>query len=154
MHIPAASPQSSHGVSQTCVFRIAATVHPNPGRGTCAAVGYFQGEQHLIIRHFQLTGINAALYGAAIACIEWALTRGATSVEIRTDSEIIVRQVNGACQVKDPGLAHLLKQIKELARRLSQFNLMHVETTEVKRAKRVAREEHAAWVHPLPWKSV
>ncbi len=73
---------------------------------------------------------NVAEYRGLIAALETALRLGATHLEVRTDSELIQRQVTGVYKVRQPHLAELLGQVKRLAARLAGFRILHVRREE------------------------
>ena len=60
---------------------------------------------------------NVAEYDAVVRALYVALALGATEIEIRTDSETLVRQVNGEYAVRTPHLRPLHKQVLRLLRR-------------------------------------
>jgi len=97
---------------------------------------------------------NVAEYRGLIAALEEALSRGATELEVRTDSELIQRQVTGVYRVRQPHLVPLATAVRELAARLRTFRILHVRREENRDAdalanramdeRRSGREEVAA----------
>jgi len=69
---------------------------------------------------------NVAEYRALIAGLECALEHGATALEVRMDSELVVRQMTGIYKVKNEGLKPLFQQAKGLAQRFGTFRIQHV----------------------------
>jgi ribonuclease HI len=69
---------------------------------------------------------NVAEYRGLIAAIDAALRLGATELEVRTDSELIQRQVTGVYKVRQPHLQVLLAEVRVLAARLRHFRVIHV----------------------------
>src|SRR5437867_4236541 len=57
---------------------------------------------------------NFAEYRGAIAALEAALGLAARDVELRMDSELVVRQLSGRYKVRNPGLLPLYKRILAL----------------------------------------
>src|SRR3989337_2861069 len=53
---------------------------------------------------------NEAEYRAIIAALEKAIQLGAKQVEVRSDSELVVRQINGQYRVKNASLKPLYQQ--------------------------------------------
>ena len=53
---------------------------------------------------------NVAEYRALLKGLERARAMGAGDVEVRSDSELLVRQMNGQYRVKSPGLKPLFEQ--------------------------------------------
>ena len=57
---------------------------------------------------------NQAEYRAVIAALEEAVRLGIAGVEVKSDSELVVKQINGRYRVKHPGLKPLYRQVREL----------------------------------------
>lgn len=69
---------------------------------------------------------NQAEYEALAIGLEQALAMGATSVTIRADSELMVRQVDGAYQVKNEGIKPLFAKVTALLSRLEHYTIHHI----------------------------
>ncbi len=69
---------------------------------------------------------NQAEYSALILALERALDLGATQVEIRSDSELLVRQINGQYKVKNAGLKPLFEKARTMIAKLESFGIKHV----------------------------
>lgn len=69
---------------------------------------------------------NVAEYHALIAALEMAASRDVDEVEVRADSELIVRQMNGIYRVRHPDLIPLHARAATLARRFRAFRIVHV----------------------------
>jgi ribonuclease HI len=69
---------------------------------------------------------NVAEYKALVAGLECALAHGATALEVRMDSELVVRQMTGVYKVRNEGLKPLFEQAKALARKFGTFRIAHV----------------------------
>jgi probable phosphoglycerate mutase len=63
---------------------------------------------------------NVAEYRGLIAGLEKALELGVTEVEVVSDSELVVRQMQGDYKVKNETLRELHEQAGDLARRLEK----------------------------------
>ena len=83
---------------------------------------------------------NVAEYRGAIAAVEAALERGATELELRLDSELIVRQLEGRYRVKHKQLKPLYEQLSALIDRLDSFQPTHVRRALNTRADALANE--------------
>jgi ribonuclease HI len=92
----------------------------NPGPAGAGAV--LLDEQGNILnkvcKYLGETTNNQAEYQAAILGLETALEMGATRVQLRADSELMVKQLLGQYRVKKPELKPLYDQVKSL---LNQF---------------------------------
>ena len=69
---------------------------------------------------------NVAEYQALLHGLRFALERGAREVEVFSDSELLVRQVEGRYRVKNPGLLPLFREAKALMARFERVRLKHV----------------------------
>jgi ribonuclease HI len=69
---------------------------------------------------------NVAEYRAVIAGLEKALKLGATQLEIRSDSELMVRQLSGRYKVKSPGLLPLYKKAAEYLLQFEKVTLKSI----------------------------
>ncbi len=69
---------------------------------------------------------NQAEYRAIIAALEKAIELGARQVDIRLDSQLVVRQVGGGYRVKNTGLKPLYQRVKQLLGLLEGFTITHI----------------------------
>jgi probable phosphoglycerate mutase len=69
---------------------------------------------------------NVAEYRALIAGLEAAADRSVDRLEVRLDSELLVRQVTGRYRVKAANLKPLSLQAARLIRRLGDVRVVHV----------------------------
>jgi len=101
---------------------------PNPGPAAIGAT--IKDEQgRLIARISQRIGIttnNQAEYRAIIAALEHAISLGVNRVEMRSDSELVVKQINGKYRVKKAALKPLYHRVKQLQRQLQGFTITHI----------------------------
>ncbi|HEX2974191.1 MAG TPA: ribonuclease HI family protein [Tepidisphaeraceae bacterium] len=67
---------------------------------------------------------NVAEYRALITALEQARQLGARKIQIRGDSELIIKQMRGEYRVKHPDLQPLYQEAQELVR---QFELLSIE---------------------------
>ena len=83
---------------------------------------------------------NVAEWSGFVAALDAAIEAGAHDVEIRADSELVVKQFNGVYRVKAPHLAGFLRQAQERARRIPRLRVVHVRREENREADRLANE--------------
>ncbi len=83
---------------------------------------------------------NQAEYRALIRVLEMASNYGFDSVEIRGDSELIVKQVKGAWNTNDPELKEHRVRVHELLREFDEWSLKHVPRGVNDRADDLANE--------------
>lgn len=69
---------------------------------------------------------NIAEYNGLLAALRYALDRGHRAVRIRSDSELLVKQVRGEYRVKNAGLQPLYQEAKRLIGQLDKVTLEHV----------------------------
>jgi ribonuclease HI len=81
---------------------------------------------------------NEAEYQAAIAGLEGALALGARHVELRMDSELVVRQLQYRYRVRNERLRPFFHRIIELRNRFESFTVVHVPRINNKRADQLA----------------
>lgn len=98
----------------------------NPGAASIGAllVGP-DGARHEISETIGRTTNNVAEYRALIAGLALARELGASGVEVRMDSELVIRQVQGRYQVKTSHLVPLRAEAAELVRAVGA-RLAHV----------------------------
>ena len=81
---------------------------------------------------------NVAEYRGAIAAVRAAVELRATELELRMDSELVVKQVNGEYRVRDPRLQRLFTDLEGVIDRLDAFSITHVPRAENARADALA----------------
>ena len=69
---------------------------------------------------------NVAEYYALLAALDAAVAHGITALRIRSDSELLVRQMQGRYKVKSADLKPLHERASKLARQLAYFAIEHV----------------------------
>jgi ribonuclease HI len=69
---------------------------------------------------------NVAEYFALLAALDYATLHGIAALRIRSDSELLVRQMQGVYKVKSPDLKPLQERAAKLARQLQYFAIEHV----------------------------
>ncbi len=122
----------------------------NPGPAAIGAVLLDEEGRELysISRPIGVASNNQAEYKAAIAALEAALALGARRLELRLDSELVVRQLEHRYQVRDPALRALFARMLELRRHFQEFQIVHIPREENKRADALANQ--ALDSAPLP----
>ena len=69
---------------------------------------------------------NEAEYKAVVLGLNAALQCGATSVELRSDSELLIKQLKGEYRVKNTRLKPLYEQVRASLLRFERSMLQHV----------------------------
>jgi ribonuclease HI len=73
-----------------------------------------------------ITTNNVAEYKALIAALKQALKMKGTQVEIRADSELMIRQLNGRYKIKAEGLKPLYIEVTQLLAKFESVALKHI----------------------------
>ena len=69
---------------------------------------------------------NVAEYYALIAALDYAQSHHITKLRVRSDSELLVKQMQGHYRVKSPSLRQLSERARRLAAGLAYFTIEHV----------------------------
>lgn len=97
-------------------------------------------ELHRSARRLGRATNNQAEYRAAVAALEAALGLGASEVELRMDSELVVRQLRGRYKVRNPRLIPLYKRVLDLRSRFAAFAIRYVSRAENRLADALANQ--------------
>ena len=100
----------------------------NPGPAAIGAIIKDEkGKRHARISlRIGVATNNEAEYRAVISALEKAIDLGARQVEVNSDSELVVKQVNGKYRVKKATLKPLFQQVKQLQSSLEGFTINHI----------------------------
>lgn len=114
----------------------------NPGP---SALGVYITDAHgkVLKEHGRYLGIqtnNFAEYSAIVDALVHAKELGATEVEMRMDSELAVKQLNGQYKVRNPGIAALFMQVHNAAIGLKKVTFVHVRREQNVEADRIVNE--------------
>jgi ribonuclease HI len=81
---------------------------------------------------------NVAEYNGLLAALQWAVDHRQPRVQIRADSELLVKQMRGEYKVKNAGLQPLHARARLLVARLEQVRFEHVRREFNKEADRLS----------------
>jgi probable phosphoglycerate mutase len=87
---------------------------------------------------------NVAEYHGLLAALKWAVDHYERQLHIRSDSELLVKQMRGEYKVKNPGLQTLCVQARLLVMQLDKVTFEHVRrelNTEADRLSNIAMDE-------------
>ena len=98
------------------------------GKGTIREFGHYIGE----------TTNNVAEYLALVYALQEALQAGCASVSVKTDSELLARQVNGQYKVRDAQLRLFHDVVQHLRRGFSHCSITHIPREQNVRADQLA----------------
>lgn len=80
---------------------------------------------------------NVAEYYGLIAALDAARERGVTRLRVESDSELLVRQIEGHYRVKSPDLKPLHERALRLSRSFEHFKIAHVPREKNREADRL-----------------
>ena len=92
---------------------------------------------------------NEAEYRAAIAALEAALGLGASRLELRMDSELVVRQLTGRYRVRNPRLQPLYGRLLDLRARFQSVTFRNIPRTSNRLADALANQALDRTSQPL-----
>jgi ribonuclease HI len=100
----------------------------NPGPAAIGIVIQDQAGNTIatISRQLGITTNNQAEYQAIIAALEKATSLGAKNVILKSDSELVVKQINGLYKIKKTALRPLYQQIVQLIGSLESFSISYI----------------------------
>lgn len=124
-----------------------AVAHIDGGaRGNPGPAGYgvrIERDDGTVVELKEALGIttnNVAEYRGLIAALAWAAAHGIGRLHVRSDSELLVRQMRGEYRVKHPGLQPLSAEARRLVRQIGDVRFEHVRRELNKDADRLANE--------------
>jgi ribonuclease H / adenosylcobalamin/alpha-ribazole phosphatase len=115
----------------------------NPGPAGYGSVVWTADHETVLAESKQAIGSatnNVAEYRGLIAGLEEAVKVGATEVDVRMDSKLVVEQMSGRWQVKHPDLRVLMAQAKSVAATFSRIEYAWIPRAENSHADRLANE--------------
>lgn len=112
----------------------------NPGPAACGAVvlDHDGNELRRIAQAIGRGTNNEAEYRAAIAAVRAALELGATELQLRLDSQLVVRQLQGSYRVRNERLKPLYRELDALSDQFVRFSVDHVPREQNRRADALA----------------
>ena len=110
----------------------------NPGEAGFGVLFDLGDTTHEISGFLGRTTNNVAEYTALIAALTFAKEHNIRKLRLYSDSELLVRQLNGAYRVKARHLIPLFLEVIRLKRDLDDFRLEHIPREENREADRLA----------------
>ncbi|HWB32893.1 MAG TPA: ribonuclease HI family protein [Acidobacteriaceae bacterium] len=114
----------------------------NPGPAGFGAIIH-DSDGHVLAELSQFLGIqtnNFAEYSGLLAVLGFALENGHRRLRVVSDSELMVRQIQGAYKVKSPGLKPLYDEARKRIAQLEAFQITHALRHKNKDADRLANQ--------------
>ena len=115
----------------------------NPGPAGYGSVVWTADHETVLAESKQAIGHatnNVAEYRGLIAGLEEAAKLGATEVDVRMDSKLVVEQMSGRWQVKHPDLKALINQAMAVAAKFDRISYAWIPRAENSDADRLANE--------------
>jgi ribonuclease HI len=123
----------------TAILRIDGASRGNPGPAGCAVIlEDGDGRREVHTRYLGRATNNQAEYEALLLGLTRAAALGCRRVEVRSDSELLVRQMTGAYRVKHPGLVALHRAVSRLLPGFEEVRFTHVDREANAEADRLA----------------
>ncbi len=113
----------------------------NPGPAAYGALLQQEGRTFVEINEYLgNTTNNVAEWTGLLKILEKASELGVKDIEVRMDSELVVKQVLGQYRVKHPGLIPIAEKVSSLKKRFPKFKITHVRREYNKDADRLANQ--------------
>jgi ribonuclease HI len=111
----------------------------NPGHAAAGVIIYLGSKVFADISEYlgMLTN-NQAEYKALISGLKKVIELGFKEVSIRSDSQLMVRQIEGLYKVKDNKLKPLYSEVMKLLKNFTAFDIEHIERGRNKEADALA----------------
>jgi ribonuclease HI len=139
---PQSSPPPPTAKAEEAVLWTDGAARGNPGPAGIGAIlksptgeVLFKGSEFL--GH---TTNNVAEYKAVLLGLAGALAQGIDRIEVRADSELLIKQLKGEYRVKSPGLRPLFEEARRLISRFTSVKLTHIRRELNGEADRLANE--------------
>ena len=114
----------------------------NPGDSSIGVVirDTLKNREETISQYIGIATNNIAEYSALIAALERVLEMGAKRVFVRSDSELMVKQINGLYKVKNENLKGLYTTVVSIVKKFDSFKIEHVRREFNKEADKLAQK--------------
>jgi probable phosphoglycerate mutase len=125
----------------------------NPGPAGYGAVVLDPHTDEVLAERAEGLGVttnNVAEYRGLIAGLRAAQELGATDVEVRMDSKLVVEQMSGRWKVKHPAMQPLAREAAELVREIGRVSFGWVPRERNRRADALANQAMDAQAFPPP----
>lgn len=123
----------------------------NPGDAGFGVVFEQDSARREIAGFLGRTTNNVAEYAGLVAALTLARREGIARLTLFSDSQLLVRQLDGAYRVKAPHLVPLFLKVLQLRRGLTGFDIRHVPREENRLADRLANRAIDERLPLPPW---
>lgn len=115
----------------------------NPGDAGIGCLIVLDDKKIEISEYIGKTTNNVAEYTALIKGLQEALKHKVQEIDIFSDSELLVRQINGVYKVRNKKLIPLYEKVKEILSNFKKYRVFHIYREDNHVADRLAKE--ASW---------
>lgn len=114
----------------------------NPGPAGIGVVFYDESGQELesYKEYIGETTNNQAEYQAVVKALELVPKHNPVEIEVRIDSELVVKQINGEYKVKNPDFQPWIVKIHNFKQTFNNIRFIHVRREQNKRADELVNE--------------
>ncbi len=136
--------------SRSCEVYIDGASRGNPGPAGVGVV-FLDGQTtptRQLSKHIGETTNNVAEYMALVYAQQEALAAGCTHLTVKTDSELLTRQINGQYKVRDPHLRVLHDLAVHVGQRFTAWRVEHIPREQNALADRLAGQGADHPSHP------
>lgn len=113
----------------------------NPGpSGAGALLINEKGEEFPLTFYLGIKTNNQAEYEALLLGLRELKKRKAKEVEVRADSELLIKQLNGIYRVKHENIIPLFQEAKEISKAFKKISFQHIPREENKQADQLSNE--------------
>ena len=112
----------------------------NPGVASAGLAVYNRNKECIYEEAF-LLGIktnNFAEYSAVLRALQLSAENKISNLLLKTDSELLVKQLSGLYKVKSPNIKNLYQECKKWASRIQKVQFQHVRREQNKKADELA----------------
>ena len=124
--------------TQSCEVYIDGASRGNPGPAGVGVVFMDPAGVRQFSKYLGETTNNVAEYLALVYALQEAMRAGYAALTVKTDSELLARQVNGQYRVRDAQLRLFHDLVLHLAQGFRQCRVEHIPRTENRLADRLA----------------
>jgi ribonuclease HI len=110
----------------------------NPGDAGFGLIVEWDGGEQEIGGFLGRTTNNVAEYTGLLAALTWAHREGIEELQLFSDSELVVKQLEGAYKVKAPHLVPMFLKVLALRRAIPRCRIQHVPRAQNARADKLA----------------
>ncbi|XP_078173798.1 uncharacterized protein LOC144567524 isoform X1 [Carex rostrata] len=127
-HQSIGAPAASKANNALCILHFDGASKGNPGKAGAGALLKTE-DGRVICRLSEGLGVvtnNVAEYKALLLGLRYALMKGFKRINAQGDSKLVVMQVQGQWKIKHKDMIELCKEVNELKKRFTYFNIQHV----------------------------